>query len=854
MFTRSGGVWTQQGGKLVGSGAVGNAKQGTAVALSSDGSTAIVGGPSEGSGGAAWVFTRSGGVWTQQGGKLFGTGAVGNADQGYSVALSADGNTAVVGGPCDSNGGGCLGSVSVSGGVGAAWVYTRSGGAWTQLGSKLVGAGATGNAEQGYSVALSGDGNTAFLGGPLDNYGCCFATVGATWVFARPPSLTLSPSSLPPATLNAPYSAQLTVSGGTAPYSFSLLSGNLPTGLIMPANGLISGTPTQQTTVSFTVQARDVNGLTGQLAYTLSVVPATPLTLGPASLPAATLDFAYSVQLTGSGGAAPYSFSVVSGSLPTGLALSLSGLISGSPTQQGAASFTVQVRDAINDTAQLTYTLTVGANASSCTYSVNPPSASLQISGGTSGFTVSTQAGCASAILIDDNWIHLTSPASLTGGGSVALSVDANASPAGRASVVGVTNAAGAVVGTYAIAQAGVAASITGLTFVALPPCRVMDTRTGNGFTGPFGPPSFTAGQTRTVNPLQSVCNVPATAEAYVTNVTLLPQAGGHTNNVTIYPSDEVQPRYTTASAGDGNIVANSAIIRAGATNGAINVYSTDNTDILIDISGYFTNSGANLVFYPLTPCRVVDTRAAARGPGPFGSPSMVAGEIRQYQFPASPYCLIPSGAAAYSTTITVVPPGPLFFLTAWPAGIPTPPVASNVNSFNGRTVPNSAIIPASADGSIQIYVSNPTDFFIDINGYFAPNDGKTGLSYYPVRQCTAANSADELYSGAFGGPSYPGGARSIAVPASPFCAVIPSTAAGYAVDLTANPYANSLAYVTLYPTGSPVPTASMLNDFQGQIVTNSAIVPAGPNGSIDVFTNGGPADIQLMISGYFSR
>ena len=73
-------------------------------------------------------------------------------------------------------------------------------------------------------------------------------------------------------------------------------------------------------------------------------------------------------------------------------------------------------------------------------------------------------------------------------------------------------------------------------------------------------------------------------------------------------------------------------------------------------------------------------------------------------------------------------------------------------------------------------------------------------------------------------------------------------------MDLTANPHGNALGFVTLLPTGSPVPTASMLNDFQKQIVTNSGVMPAGPNGSIDVFTNGGPADIQLMISGYFSR
>ena len=169
VYTRSGGVWTQQGSKLFGTGAVGNAWQGISVSLSADGNTAIVGGPDDNSGaGATWVFTRSGGVWSQQGSKLFGTGAVGNAGQGQSVSLSADGNTAIVGGYSDNSG------------AGAAWVYTRSGVAWNQQGSKLFGTGAIGSAYQGQSVSLSADGDTAIVGGYNDNSGA-----GAAWVYTR---------------------------------------------------------------------------------------------------------------------------------------------------------------------------------------------------------------------------------------------------------------------------------------------------------------------------------------------------------------------------------------------------------------------------------------------------------------------------------------------------------------------------------------------------------------------------------------------------------------------------------------------------------------------------------------------
>ncbi len=172
VFTRSAGVWTQQGSKLVGTGVGTTPLQGVAVALSADGNTAAVGGNGDSSeAGATWVFTRSGGVWSQQGGKLVGTGAVGNADQGQGVALSADGNTLLAGGFADNTF------------AGATWVFTRTAGVWTQKGSKLVGTGASGTfSRQGYSVSLADDGNTAVVGAWGDN-----SFAGAAWVFVQPP-------------------------------------------------------------------------------------------------------------------------------------------------------------------------------------------------------------------------------------------------------------------------------------------------------------------------------------------------------------------------------------------------------------------------------------------------------------------------------------------------------------------------------------------------------------------------------------------------------------------------------------------------------------------------------------------
>ena len=192
VYTRSGAVWTQQGPKLVGTGAVngmnGNgisgASQGSAVSLSADGNTAVVGGSNDSNGlGAIWVFIRSGGVWTQQGPKLVGTGAayyLGNGSpgcqQGFSVSISADGNTIAEGAEADD---------SLKGAI---WIFTRSGGVWTQQGPKLKGAGATINGnypqaystQQGYVVSLSADGNTVMEGGIGDSSG-----LGAVWVYTR---------------------------------------------------------------------------------------------------------------------------------------------------------------------------------------------------------------------------------------------------------------------------------------------------------------------------------------------------------------------------------------------------------------------------------------------------------------------------------------------------------------------------------------------------------------------------------------------------------------------------------------------------------------------------------------------
>jgi hypothetical protein len=175
VFNRSGSAWAQQGGALIGTHRGGLVQEGTSVALSADGHTAVIGGPREEGPsatpeeGGAWVFTESGSGWKEQAQLPAGTGAGIQTGAGQSVAVSGNGNTALVGGPGDDEA------------TGAAWVYTRSGEVWSQQGEALLGEDATlKEAQQGHSVSLSENGNTALIGGYHDDL-----SVGAAWAFVR---------------------------------------------------------------------------------------------------------------------------------------------------------------------------------------------------------------------------------------------------------------------------------------------------------------------------------------------------------------------------------------------------------------------------------------------------------------------------------------------------------------------------------------------------------------------------------------------------------------------------------------------------------------------------------------------
>ena len=478
-----------------------------------------------------------------------------------------------------------------------------------------------------------------------------------------------------------------------------------------------------------------------------------------------------------------------------------------------------------------------------CLFQASPTYLSFNGSGGTGATRITAGDGCLWNLSTDSSWIvlanYLVAPA---GTATLSFQVTPNSTGASRTGVVRVGGLAITVVQAVPFTP-------TGLKFVPLPPCRVMETRTLYNFegrTGAFGPPSLEAAETRTLNlPVSNVCSIPPTAKAYALNVTLIPKIS--VDFVTVFPAGEPRPGYWTVRSPDGQIVANSAIVRAG-TNGGISVYSSESADLIVDVSGYYTDSTAvaGLAFYPMPPCRIIDTRVQYRPQsGPFGPPTMASRETRKFRFPSGSYCNVPA-AAAYSVTLTAVPPAPLAYLTAWADGSVQPNVSS-INSFAGRTLANSLIIPSSGDGSINVFAYDTTDFLIDINGYFAPDDGVNGQLYFPVTQCRLSDSI------ASGSPFADSSVRTISVASAPGCPGIPANARGYALNFTAIPNGIPMPFLTAYPAGQPQPNVSVLNAFQGQTVSNSAIVPAGTGGAIDVYAYR-QTDIVVEISGYFGR
>jgi hypothetical protein len=161
------------------------------------------------------------------------------------------------------------------------------------------------------------------------------------------------------AQVGVPYSSSFVVTGGTGPYTFAIISGSLPTGLnLNTSTGAVTGTPTTHGTYSYVGQVTDSLSATATANCSITVAPATLTLSCPSSV--ANLGVSYSSAFVASGGVSPYTFTIISGSLPPGLSLNgATGAVTGIPTVPGSYTFTGQVTDSVSVTATCTITINV---------------------------------------------------------------------------------------------------------------------------------------------------------------------------------------------------------------------------------------------------------------------------------------------------------------------------------------------------------------------------------------------------------------------------------------------------------------------------------------------------------------
>lgn len=285
------------------------------------------------------------------------SGTASQATQSYAVTIAAP--TIVVAPsalPTATRGTAYSQTLTASGGT-APYTYTLSAGS-LPAGLTLASNGAlsgTATAEGSFTVTVRATDAGNFTGDQAYSL-----TVAA-------PNLALPSSNLPAGTAGQAYTAAISpATGGTAPYSYALTAGALPSGVVLDAaTGALSGTPTVSGTFNFTLTVTDSKpspAAQASQSYTLSIAGAT-LVPGQPTLPPAVRGTPYSQVLTATGGVAPYTYSLASGTLPAGLTLASNGVLSGTPTAEGSTSFTIAVADAGNATATQAYTFMVSTAA-----------------------------------------------------------------------------------------------------------------------------------------------------------------------------------------------------------------------------------------------------------------------------------------------------------------------------------------------------------------------------------------------------------------------------------------------------------------------------------------------------------
>lgn len=346
-----------------------------------------------GGGGGASASGCTGGIGGRNataGGVCGGGGGVTPAGPGTGVAGGAGGGSTL-----GSKGASGTGPLTVSTGnsrTGGAAGGSQAGGG----GSGFFGGGGGGNAAVG-GVGAGGGGSSSatseasevtFADGTGQGPGSLYAVM-----------FRIATQALPDATPGRTYRTSVTAqNSASGPDNWTIMSGSLPSGLTLASNGVISGVPKTPGTSTFRLKVNSSTGGTWEQPLTLTV-GANPVSIATTALGGGTPGIAYNAPISAVGGGSPYNWSLVSGSLPTGLTLNPStGVISGTPTTVQTQTFTVKVRDTGNqeDTQTLTIVIqtpTITTASLPTTSKGSPYSATVQAIGGDAPRTFSIVAG-----------------------------------------------------------------------------------------------------------------------------------------------------------------------------------------------------------------------------------------------------------------------------------------------------------------------------------------------------------------------------------------------------------------------------------------------------------------------------
>ncbi len=525
---------------------------------------------------------------------------------------------------------------------------------------------------------------------------------------------------------------------------------------IAPNTGSAQVTVSNQATTTARIKVEAVGNVFFDISDTNFTIIACPtITVNPTSLANGTVGASYSQTITASGGSAPYTYSVSAGTLPNGLTLSSGGILSGAPTTAGVFNFTVKATANNSCEGTRAYSVAISAPGSALQfYPLATPVRLLDtrtsgqsgcftpgapITGGTS-LTQLARGTCGIAATAQAVTGNVTVVTPATGGFLTIYPSDATQPLAANTNyaagvvlnnvfTVGLGNADGTMK-IFAQTTTHVVVDITGyyappatggLYFHPLPsPVRLLETRVGE-------PSCFTTnapltGGTDTTQQGTATCSgvtIPAAAKALVGNATTVaPAAGGF---LTLYPSDVTRPITANGNYGQ-NQTLNSPFTVGLSSAGQFKIYTSATTHLVIDVLGYFSPdavdvNGTGLLFNPITPVRLLETRTGEPGCTNPGAPLAGGTETSQ---PAQNFCTIAATAKAIVGNATVVQAGSGGFLTFWPSDATRPLVATS-NYLAGDILNRHFTVGLGANGQFKIFAASTTHLVVDVSGYFAP-------------------------------------------------------------------------------------------------------------------------------------